>query len=53
MTHAYYEIRRGKETLCSGTAPNLGYSPEYLKEILKAGYSLYRNGKRVKLCDIQ
>lgn len=49
----YYEIRRGKDTICSGTVPNLGYTPEYLIQILKDGYSLYCNGKRVKLCDIK
>ena len=49
----YYEIRRGRDVLCRGTVPNLGYSPERLKEMARNGIYLYKNGKRVKLCDIQ
>lgn len=48
----YYEMRRGGETLCSGTVPNLGYPPEWIRDMAKAGIYLYKNGKRVKLCDI-
>ena len=41
-----YEIRRGGEILCRGTVPNLGYSPQTLKEMAKAGLHLYADGKR-------
>lgn len=49
----YYELRRGRDVLCRGTVPNLGYPPERLKEMARNGIYLYKNGKRVKLCDIQ
>jgi hypothetical protein len=43
-----YEIRRSGQVLCRGSAPNLGYSPEILKDMAKGGLYLYLNGKRVK-----
>lgn len=46
----YYELRRGKETLCSGTVPNLGYPAHWLRDLARNGVYLYRNGKRVKQC---
>lgn len=33
--------------------PYLGYSLAALRDILKNGYTLYKNGKRVKLCDLK
>ena len=48
----YYELRRGRDLLCRGTVPNLGYSPERLKEMARNGIYLYKNGKRVNLCEI-
>lgn len=48
----YYELRRGRDVLCRGTVPNLGYSPERLKEMARNGIYLYKNGKRVKLCEV-
>ena len=43
-----YEIRRSGQVVCKGSVPNLGYSPEILKDMAKGGLYLYRNGKRVK-----
>ena len=48
----YYELRRGRETLCSGTVINLGYSPELIRDMARNGIYLYKNGKRVKICEI-
>lgn len=48
----YYELRRGRETLCHGTVINLGYSPELIRGMARNGIYLYKNGKRVKLCEI-
>lgn len=45
----YYEIRRQGVTLCHGTYPNLGYSPERLKDMARHGMHLYCDGKRVKI----
>ncbi len=47
-----YEIRRGTVVLCCGPVPNLGYPAHILRQMYRDGLSLYRNGKRVKLCDI-
>ena len=49
----YYEMRRGQDVLCTGTVPNLGYPLSWLREMARNGIYLYKNGKRVKLCDIQ
>ena len=43
-----YEIRRSGQVVCKGSVPNLGYSPEILKDMAKGGLHLYLNGKRVK-----
>ena len=43
-----YEIRRSGQVVCKGSVPNLGYSPEILKDMAKGGLYLYLNGKRVK-----
>ena len=48
----YYEMRQGGQTLCSSTVPNLGYPAHWIREMAKAGIHLYKNGKRVKLCEI-
>lgn len=45
----YYELRRGRETLCCGTVINLGYSPERIRDMARNGIYLYKNGKRVKV----
>lgn len=48
----YYEARRGRELLCSGTVINLGYSSELIRDMARNGIYLYKNGKRVKLCEV-
>lgn len=48
----YYEMRRGGEVLCSGTVPNLGYPAERIRDMARNGIYLYKNGKRVKLCEV-
>ena len=48
----YYELRRGRELLCSGTVINLGYSSELIRGMARNGIYLYKNGKRVKLCEV-
>jgi len=44
----YYEIRRGKDVLCTGDVPNLGYPAAVIREMARNGMYLYKNGKRVK-----
>ena len=48
----YYEMRQGREVLCCGTIPNLGYPVEWLRDMARHGIYLYKNGNRVKLCEI-
>lgn len=48
----YYELRQGGEVLCASTVPNLGYPPETLRQMWQAGIRLYKNGNRVKLCEL-
>lgn len=48
----WYEVRRGGEILCGSTIPNLGYPIAWIKDMAKHGIYLYRNGKRVRMCDI-
>ena len=48
----HYELRRGRELLCSGTVINLGYSPERIRYMARIGIYLYKSGKRVKLCEV-
>lgn len=52
VAHDYYELRRGRELLCSGTVINLGYSPERIRDMARNGIYLYKNGKRVKLWEV-
>lgn len=52
MAPDYYEMRRGREVLCGGTVKNLGYPPEWIRQMARQGIYLYRNGKRVKLCEV-
>lgn len=47
-----FQIRKGGAVICESHIPNLGYSAATLKEMARAGFHLYRDGKRVKLCDI-
>ena len=52
VTQDYYEMRRGGEVLCGSSVPNLGYPLEWLRDMARNGIHLYRNGKRVKLCEV-
>ena len=52
VTRDYYEMRRGGEVLCCSSVPNLGYPPEWIRDMARQGIYLYRNGKRVKLCEV-
>lgn len=44
-----WEIRRGRDVLCSSTVQNLGYQIACLRDMARNGIYLYKNGKRVKL----
>ena len=48
----YWEMRMGREVLCGSTVPNLGYPPDWIKDMARNGIHLYKNGKKVRLCDI-
>ena len=48
----YYEMRRGREVLCSNTAKNMGYPIAWLRNMELHGIYLYKNGKRMNLCEI-
>lgn len=48
----HYELKRGREVLCRGSAKNLGYTKARLTELYKAGYRLFLNGKVIKQCDL-
>lgn len=48
----HYELRRGREVICRGTLRNLGYTAERLRVMVRDGYRLYKNGKLVKLCEM-
>lgn len=48
----HYELRRGREVICRGTLRNLGYNAERLRVMVRDGYRLYKNGKMVKLCEM-
>ena len=47
-TDPQYELRRSGETLCRSSIPNLGYTPEILKDMERHGLHLYCDGKKVK-----
>ena len=48
----YYEMRLGGEVLCSSTVKNLGYPVAWLLDMARNSIYLYKNGKRVKLCEV-
>lgn len=52
ITRDYYETRQCGRTLCRGYTRNLGYSPNRLRDMARNGIYLYKNGKRVKLCEV-
>lgn len=43
----FYEMRRGRDVLCTSTVPNLGYPLSWLRDMSRNGIYLYKNGKRV------
>lgn len=43
-----YEIRRGKEVLCSSSVPGCGYPNEILRDMSKFGLQLFCDNKRIK-----
>lgn len=43
-TSDQWEIRRGGRTWVVSAAENCGYREDTLRSLLKAGYSLYKNG---------
>lgn len=43
-----YEVRRGKEVVCTGSVPDLGYSKDILQDMERNGLHLYCDGKKVK-----
>ncbi|MGM9586271.1 MAG: hypothetical protein ACI3VA_02125 [Candidatus Limivicinus sp.] len=52
VTPDCYETRQSGRVLCNGHALNLGYSPACLRDMARHGIHLYKNGKRVKLCEV-
>lgn len=50
---AVYQIRQGGKVLCESSVKNLGYSPATLRNMAKAGLFLYKDGKKVKLCELE
>ena len=43
-----YEIRKGGAVYASSEIKNLGYPEETLRQLQRAGYKLYCNGRLVK-----
>ena len=43
-----YTIRKSGVDVLESHAPNCGYTPEELHDMKRAGYYLYKNGKKVK-----
>ena len=52
MARDYYEMRRGGEVLCGSSIPNMGYPVAWLRDMARHEIHLYKNGKRVKLCEV-
>lgn len=51
-THDFWEVRRGREVLCAGPIPFLGYPSHILLDMYANGLYLYKNGKRVRKCEL-
>lgn len=49
----YYELRIGGVVKCFGTIPFLGCPPEQIRQMIRDGYRLYRNGKQVKISELE
>ena len=43
-----YEIRRGKEVICSSSIPGCGYDRQTIKDMERNGMGLFLDGKRIK-----
>lgn len=43
-----YSIRKSGVEVCVSTIPNCGYTPDVLRDMARAGFYLYKNGKKVK-----
>lgn len=43
-----YEIRRSGQVLCRSTVADCGYPQHIIKDMAKAGLSLYCDGKKIK-----
>lgn len=48
----FWEVTWGGEVVCTSTVPFLGYPPRILLDMHVNGYSFYKNGKRVKKCEL-
>ena len=48
----YWEIRRGNIALAGSTIPYFGHPARILLDMYEHGYYLYKNGKRVKKCEL-
>lgn len=44
-----YSIRKEGRIYAQSDTPNCGYSSQLLRQMAKAGYYLYKDGKRVKI----
>ena len=49
MAEKQYTIRKNGRVYAQSDFPNCGYDTATLREMQKAGYVLYQNGKRVKI----
>lgn len=48
-TRPVYSIRKEGRIYAQSHEPNCGYSAQILRQMQKAGYHLYKDGKRVKI----
>lgn len=48
----FWEIRQSGEVVCAGPVPFLGYPSHALLDMYDHGLYLYKNGKRVKKCQL-
>ncbi len=44
-----YSIRKDGRAYVSSSLPDCGYSPQQLRQMQKAGFYLYKDGKRAKM----
>ena len=48
----FWEVRGGNDVICCSTVPFLGYPLRVLQDMYASGLCLYRNGNRVKKCEL-